>query len=452
MAQLAENTPAKSFISTQDSPCGGFMAIPTLIPGSDGRLYINPDFDYVKEYHVAASPFPGSSGYGVTPILGPGEQKDFIITVPAEENHLGDQLISELRAQFIPVGAPGTPVRSVFTEILSYQNDRLFQNAPIESSLLYTDGSLGCCLPCCMLLQANNSMSLRVSNNEAFSVECRIISFGKRFLPYHYPELRERYLAFWNQIPITPYYLGLDQGPLTLAPGATVTALMTVPGGGDFESMWPRASVVTTAGTDPETDIMISVAEGIGRTWETQPLPLGLETTITRIVPGFPNNGLWRASQQCPCPRPTMLFKRNTRMRVIFTNNGADPATISYAHAGCMHYVSECPPGNSLDRIRSLEPTIGPMLIGSDRCPPFKQMVPVPGRGFQPVPQPTAQYPQGVMQQEPSRIQQPFGTKPFFGPGYGAALPGGFLGMQNPQPGGARPPQRRPGNGTWRSL
>jgi hypothetical protein len=312
-----------------------------------------------------------------------------------------------------------------------------------------------------MLLQTNNSMILRVTNNEAFTVEARIIAFGKRFLPYHYPELRERYLAFWNQIPITPYFLTLDQQQVTVpAGGAPVTALMTVPGGGDFESMWPRASMLLVAGgpgtTIPEQDILITVTEGIGRSWETQPLPIGLETTITREVPGFPNGGLYRASQQCPCPRPTQLFKRNTRMRVTFTNNGADDVIVRYSHAGCIHYVSECPPGNSLDRIRSLEPTIGPMLVGSDRCPPFQQMVPVPGRGFMPVPQQTAPIPQGIMQQAPNRIQQPFGTQPFFGPGYGAALPAGFLGMQNPQPGGARPVYRRPhpptNGGQWRSL
>jgi hypothetical protein len=54
--------------------------------------------------------------------------------------------------------------------------------------------------------------------------------------------------------------------------------------------------------------------------------------------------------------------------------------------AGCMHYVGECPPGRSLDRTRSLEPTIGPMLIQEGRaCPPAQESMPVPGRGMVPV-------------------------------------------------------------------
>ncbi len=66
-----------------------------------------------------------------------------------------------------------------------------------------------------------------------------------------------------------------------------------------------------------------------------------------------------------------------------------------------MHYVSECPPGRSLDRIRSLEPTVGPFLQQeSYRCPPYQQMQPVPGRGMQPVPPPPAPVPTpaGMMQ------------------------------------------------------
>ena len=56
-------------------------------------------------------------------------------------------------------------------------------------------------------------------------------------------------------------------------------------------------------GTNPDTDIFISIAEGIGRRWETQPLPLGLETTIGRAVAGMPNEGFYSAANALSCPQ-----------------------------------------------------------------------------------------------------------------------------------------------------
>jgi len=408
---------SKSFCSAHDSPCGGFMAIPALIRGGDGQLYINPDFDYVKRFYLVADPAGGN--------VGPGETRDFAFTVPAEENHLGDLLVSELRASFN--GAPGVPVRGIFTEMLSLQSDRLYQNAPIANDILWGDGFLNCCMPCCFLLQATNTLILRVTNTEAVDVQCTFVAVGKRFLPYHYPELRARYLAYWNQIPCTPYYLTLDRQQVVVAPGATETTAMTVPGGGDFEAMWARASVLTGAGTDPDTDIFVSVAEGVGRRWDSQNVPLGLEATVSRAVPGFPNSGLYAASQACPCPTPTQLFKRNSRMQVTFENRGADVATIRYTVAGCMHYVSECPPGRSLDRIRSLEPTVGPFLVQQERCPPFQQMEPIPGRGFQPMPGQPAVRPMPIAAPSPQ-------TSP--GPYYQGGSGGQNNYLQVPLPGG----------------
>ena len=449
MVMLAAND-AKSFCSPMDSPCGGFMSVPALIRGKNGEMFLNPDFDYMKVFTVQATPFTNAEA-----VVASGASEEFEITVPAEENHLGDLLISELRAQFIRDDAG--PTHEVYTEILSYQNDRLFQNAPIANNLLYTDGTFGRCLPCCMLLQATNSMRVSITNEEAVAVIVRIEAFGKRFLPYHYPELRERYLAFWNTVPCTPYYLTLDQGPVTIAPGATETRLATVPGGGDFEVMWPMVDVISAAGgTNVAEQVLIQVQDGVGRSWSTGPNPIGLETIMTRTIAGMPNGGIWRASQILPCPRPTQLFKRNTRVRVTFQNTGPGAVVLNWAIGGCMHYVGMCPPGDSLDRIRSREPTVGPLLIDESRCTPFQQMVPMPGQGFVPVGPPAQR-----AQQQPGYGQ----GQPILGPGYGAALGPGFLGMNGmghpmgpppPPPrlmrrGPPGPPQRSAG-GQWRQL
>lgn len=375
--QLATSA-GQSFCSAHGDPCGGFMAIPPLVRTEYGSYAINPDFDYVKRFFLNAAPYGGGEG-----TLGPGESRDFAFTVPAEENHLGDLLVSELRASFRT--AVPQAVTGIFTEFLSLQSDRLFMNAPVANTLLWGDGFLNCCMPCCTLIQATNTVIMRVTNTEAVPVECFFTAVGKRFLPYHYPELRSRYLSYWNQIPCTPFYLTLDNQQVQVGPGDTVSEFMTVPGGGDFEAMWPRLEVITGAGTDPDNDIRITLTEGVGRAMENVPTLAVNHATRTRAVAGFPNGGTYAASQACPCPQPTQLFKRNSRMRVTITNNGADAATIRYTWAGCMHYAGECPPGRSLDRIRSLEPTIGPNLVGSDRCPPWQQAEPVPGQGFVPI-------------------------------------------------------------------
>jgi hypothetical protein len=98
--------------------------------------------------------------------------------------------------------------------------------------------------------------------------------------------------------------------------------------------------------------------------------------TPTLAIAGFPG-GLFRAAAACHCPPFTQLFKRNTIIRHTFTNNSAFDARVRLTYAGCFHQVPECPPGRSMDRIRSLEPTIGPMLLPQgDYCPPQEEYYP----------------------------------------------------------------------------
>lgn len=393
--------------------CGEFMKIPPLLRAKNGQCYINPDFDMVKKWHQPAFPFGGTDG-----TLAAGETKDFAITVQAEENSMGDMLINELLAMFDPVGA-----RDVFVEFVSLQNDRLLSNVGVSNTLLFGTSQLNCCLPCCLMIQATNTLVLRVTNNEAVPVECFFMARGKRFLPYHDPALRGRMLSYWNSIPTTPYYLGIDNDGEVTVPAAvganpgTEEVTMTVPGGGDFEVKWPRVEIVD-AGATTLADVRISVVEGVGRQWSPVPIPLPLVATPTLAVTGFPGN-LYNAASACSCEQYTQFFKRNSRVRLIVENHGPDPVTVRFVIAGCMHYVSECPPGRSLDRIRSLEPTVGPMLIDdTGMCPPAQEVEPVPGRGLVPVSAinaPTNAMPGGMWVPPPA-------APPVLGPGYGAGL------------------------------
>lgn len=342
------------------SLCHGFMRIPPLIRGSNGKVYANPDYDMVKRFHLTAAPFGGT--------IPAGDSEDFVLTVPAEEESLGDFLVNELFMLTDPSNA-----RDLAIEILSNQSNLYFQNAPVFNTLMMGNAHLNCCLPCCFLIQATNSAVITVENREAVPVDVRIVARGKRFLPRGKPELRMAMLEYWNSVPSSLYFLTFDATEVTVAAGTQVTAYMTVPGTGDFEVKDARCEVIS-AGATTADNIDVSVSEGVGRRWENELMPLGaFQATPTLSVTGFPGN-LFRAASACHCPAFGQLFKRNTRVRHTLHNQGPADATVRITYAGCMHYVDECPPGRSIDRIRSLEPTIGPFLVPQgDYCPPADQ-------------------------------------------------------------------------------
>jgi hypothetical protein len=413
--------------------CHGFAKIPPLIRGSDGRMYINPDYQMVKRFTVRAEPFGGSDG-----TLAPGEAKDFAITVPAEEEDLGDLLINELLGLFGPDTA-----RNLTIEILSTQTTRTFQNAPIFNTLLLGNAHLNCCLPCCTLVQATNSLLLRVTNNESIPVEVKIAARGKRFLPKS-DELRARMLMYWNSIPSIPYYLTLDDQEVTVPAGETVTATMTVQGTGDFEAKWARCEVLPAGVGAPDVnDIDVQLTTQVGRQMQSGALPLGaFVATPTLDVAGFPGD-LYRAASACHCPPLPQLLKRNTKLRVTFTNTGGDDAIVRLTFAGCFHFVGECPPGRSMDRIRSLEPSIGPLLIPQrDYCPPAPPPPPEPTYAPAPLPQAPAPAYQAPPPPAPARSGPMYAA---VAGGAAAVTPGGPLSYMfkyyQPGPGGMAVPK-----------
>jgi len=272
---------------------------------------------------------------------------------------------------------------------------------------------------------------------------------------------------------------------------------MTVQGTGDFEVKWPRCDVQGIGGSIDIGDVLVQVSEGIGRQWQSEPMSLqAFQATPTLVVPGFPGN-LYRAAQACHCPPFTQLFKRNTIVRHEFTNNGSFDARVRLTYAGCFHQVPECPPGRSMDRIRSLEPTIGPILVPQrDYCPPqeelyYEPQMPEPYAAPAPYPQPMAPQPsfeQQVARSGTMQIAVPGGAmtvqqggplsyvSKYYQPGPGGmAMPGPQAAAHGYDPNspyrpvttgawpmggmGARPPVRRqapPGwvlvNGEWRKV
>jgi hypothetical protein len=404
--------------------------MPTLIHAEDGQTFLNPDAEQVKLFHLAAAPFGGADG-----TLAPGETKEFTFTVPPEEESLGDMLIGEFMALFGP-----NTVRNISVDFLNIQSDRLFQNAPVFNTLIFGDAFLNCELPCCFLVQATNSLTMRVTNGEAIPVEIKITARGKRFLPRD-DEFRARMLMYWNTIPSYPYFLTLDEQEVEVPAGATVTATMTVQGTGDFEVKQPRCEILGVGGGAAPGlgTILLQVADGVGRNWESDPMPMdSFVATPTLEVAGFPG-GLYRAAQACHGPQPTQLFKRNSIIRHTFTNTSGDDALIRLTYAGCFHQVPECPPGRSMDRLRSLEPTIGPFLIPQrDYCPPQEEYYPDYG-----YPQPYPEYAQAPeAMAPPAQFPQPQQPRQFsYAPTEQSThwAQGGGMVTGNPQQTGYRP-------------
>lgn len=338
--------------------CHGFMNVPTLIRGSDGRFHMNPDFEMTKRFHLAAEPYGQSVAAGAT--------QTFTLTVPPEENHLGDFLVNEL-LMYETSASQDLAVR-----IFSNEQTREFMNAPVYNDMIFGNATLNCCLPCCFLVQAGNTFTIEVTNNDSSAVTVNMVARGRRFLPKD-DYLRVRMLEYWNSLPSSPYFLTLDdQQVLQLAAGASTTVYMTVPGQGDFEAMWARCELVDNGATT-YNDIAVTITEGVGRDLTSRPLALGaFVATPTLSVTGFPNNRI-NPAQMCHCQPFSHLFKRASKIRHTFTNNGAAAATIRMTYAGCMHWVDECLPGRSISRARSLEPTIGPLLVQSGTmCPPVQ--------------------------------------------------------------------------------
>lgn len=390
--------------------CHGFAKIPTLIRGTDGRMHMNPDAEMVKRFISLAQPF----GF----VIPAGGTQDFSITPPAEDEDLGDLLINEFMAKFTP-----NTVRNLTVEFLNLQTNRVLQNAPIWNTLVFGNAQLNCCLPCCTLVQATNSLILRITNNEVVPVAVEVTARGKRFVPKT-TQLRARMLMYWNTIPTYPYFQTLDLQEVVVPAGGSISALMTVQGTGDFEIKYPRCEVIPAGpGVVTADDILVQITEQIGRELQDAPMSLGaFVATPTLVIPGFPGD-LYRAASACLCPPAGQLMKRNTRWRFDFTNPTATPARVRFTYAGCFHQVDECPPGRSMDRIRSIEPTIGPLLVPQgDYCPPGRQVDPYP-----------AMAPSMPARQQPAPYRlmppQPAAPANFQLPMYGAAAPGYIPGV-----------------------
>lgn len=366
------------------SLCGPFLNIEPLIDLPEGR-YINPLFDAVKVFELALEPFPVN--------LAPGQAFDAQLVAQAEENHFGDLLVSDLLGNTTPTEGRHT------IEFFSQQNDRSFQNAPVLDRFILSDGHQRYNNPACFLIQATNFVQTRVTNIGTVPTEFRLIASGRRLLPYQYPGLRDQFLAFWDAQRSIPFWLTFDRvlsatagggaipgSGLRINPGETVSALMTIPGSGDFEVSERLTLVDGVGGAADARDVLVRVSEGVGRALMSRPVPLSLYAQPNLLVAGF-QDGEYRAASGGHSKFFSQFFKRNSRIRFEVTNNNAVPIDFFFCYRGVQHYYDECAPGRGLQRALSLEPTVSPRLVQSPRCPPVHAFEPVPGQGLQPVTQ-----------------------------------------------------------------
>lgn len=365
------------------SLCGPIADIkPTIhIPGQGWT--INPLFDTVKKFWIAADPHPLT--------LAAGEAREVSIAVQPEENHFGDFLISELMISTNPTTA------RFALDIRSRQNDKSFMNAPVMDRFVGSNAQICKTLPCCFFLQATSFAQIGVRNLSGVQASIRIVARGRRVLPYKYPHLREALLGHFAQQRSTPYWLtvdrvfapgtALDGGGVTIPAGQSTVVNMTVPGAGDFEA---KELLTLVDNVDPNA-IFVDIKEGNGRSLMSEPLPLGDFVAAPNTAVAGLQGGEYRAASSGHCDQFTQLFKRNTRLRIELENTGGLDADVFLAWKGCLHAMNQCADPD-LMRAMSLEPTIGPLLMAAPSCPPAVTFDPMaaqqprvlPATGFTP--------------------------------------------------------------------
>lgn len=374
-------------LTSHCSVCGPLLDIQPLVDRPEGR-YINPLADILKVYTLTTTPNV------VT--LPPGQSQEISLTAQAEENHYGDLLVGNLRASVTPAQTGRFSV-----QMQSQQNDRSFMNNPVLDRFVFTNSQLDNNLQCCFLIQATNFVQITVQNLDTVNpLTLQITAQGRRFLPYQYPGFRDQLLSYWNAQKTIPFWLTFDRviGSATTFPvagsgvivggSAAATAFMTVPGAGDFRYIEPLCLTIdtNTGALVDSDDILIRVSEGIGRAIMSEPIPMGSHfAQPTAFIAGLQGAEYRPAAGNHAKPRFWQYFKRNTRIRVDLTNTNANARTVFLAFKGCMDYYDECEPGYGMSQARSLEETIGPMLVQAPRCPPVQAFEPAPGQGLVPI-------------------------------------------------------------------
>jgi hypothetical protein len=253
----------------------------------------------------------------------------------------------------------------LMVEIKTQQGDRTFTSGFVPAVNVFGNAHLNCCLPCPIMLYPNQTLIFNVANRTLFpptDVKVRIVARGKKFLPYHNMALAQEMERCWSNIQTTPYWLSLEgqneygEVLLSSGDGSKASSVMHTPGGGFFELVHPRVQIVPDIAIGMTADqIDVEVTEGrVGRRAMDGPISLGGHYAVeTKTVSGFPGN-LFRAASACHCPPPTQLYRGNTRINHTFTNRNTlgGSSLIRLTYAGCMHYVSACPPQQDLDLVR----------------------------------------------------------------------------------------------------
>lgn len=412
--------------------CGGFLDIPPLVTLEDGRTCINPDFDMVQRYHLEAESCQCAAGS-----IQPGGYTDFFLRLDAEENHMGDMLVNELFILLNPTSARGVRV-----EVKDPQSNRTFMNEPVAATLFAGDTKLNCCLPCCFFIKSAEQVNVRIYNDEAAVIYASVAARGKRFMPYHRPELREEMIRYWLEVQSVtiPFWVTFDEGFVTVPAGGVAQGQMSIPGGGFFEVKWARCEVRQN-GTFNYVDadnILVDVTEGrISRRMMNEPMNLGsFVATPTIPVTGFQGN-LYRAASACHCPPYSQFFTGNTRVIHDLENlDGVNDLDVFIAYAGCMHFVSKCPPEEDLRRARGgtfLDAFCcdNPHMLEipmEDECPEYSG----PQECYPEPEEPLPEFPAEVVEQLPPPLPKPEPIKivdmwrpdgPYFGPGSAPNLP-----------------------------
>jgi hypothetical protein len=406
-------------------PCESFSNIPPLVYWDDGSRCINPDFDHVWKYHLAAKGDDGAGGTTDAVTIAAGGTATLILTNPMEENGMNAFRIYQFMANF-------GPSVSIKTSIKSLQGDKTFTNAATFNNVIFGNAHLNTCLPHPITLLPNQSIVFTLENFEAGPITARIVARGSRFMPYHDFRLRDEYHRCVLEDPSIPMWLGLDTLQVEVPISGTASGQITIPGGGYFELFYIRGKVQPFAAPPTVDEVLVNISQGrVGARMMNEPIPLSLVMTDTKPIFGMPEF-LYRSASASHALGGKQIFRGNTRVIFDFTNlSAAAAAFVELTFVGAYHFVSACPPNADLERVRR-EAWDGCGIYEPDyscgELPPLEYPLPdLPPIYDEYQDAYVPQLPPALPEPEPLRIVSMWRpSKSYYGPGSAPAIPHQF--------------------------
>jgi len=299
-----------------------FANIPLLVRGPNGQTFINRAKYAQKVFHLQAESYPctvTSSGRNRTSLLPPADQG-------------GD---GDLELYYLMASSTGAFSVSLNLTTLN----RRLMNGPVESSLIFGNGTLPSRLLSPLFIPATTTLDIELNDLSVGSNEIKIAGLGHQivdpmanFSGITALDRRGRLLDPMKH----PFWLTTDNGAqVTIAANSSATYTLSVPSVADF-NCWGLLHRTTA-------DYTIQLFEGNRRRLMNAATNISQLSSKTLSVTGMPDDLVPAASMPMYWPF-THLFQRGTTISAVLTNPTGSTITTSIAFPGELVYYPPCPP------------------------------------------------------------------------------------------------------------